>query len=170
MMPSLAELMAAVAESGPRPSPACPTCAGADRGQRERDAHGHGVPVGPVRGEASRRGRLRVSGGVARTAFGADRALAPWDDPLDLDVEREAEERSDEDDQREDEHILERGLYGDRADEGGSHEGLDAEQDPSTEVGPHAAVDLDTRRASSEVSEGSGSGKHEGDEDDRDAD
>lgn len=63
----------------------------------------------------------------------AEQSLAPWEDALDLNLDRHRQDRADQDDQAQDHGILDRGLGGDRADEVGRDEDLQAQQDRRTE-------------------------------------
>ena len=66
--------------------------------------------------------------------------------------------------------LLQRGLDGDGANEVGSDECLEAEQDPASEIGTHAAVHLGTGNAAPQPDDPSRSREKQGDDDDRDAD
>lgn len=65
----------------------------------------------------------------------AEQSLAPREDALDLNLDRHRhrQDRADQDDQAQDHGILDRGLGGDRADEVGRDEDLQAQQDRRTE-------------------------------------
>jgi len=90
---------------------------------------------------------------AARPRLGAP----PRPAPLDLDFEREAQERPDHDDERKHGKVLERGRHRDRADDVRRDQELEAEQDPTSEIGPIA---LEGRRPAdgreSAIDEGDG--------------
>jgi len=94
----------------------------------------------------------------------------PWEDPVDLDVDRKAENGSHDYDQSEHADALERRFHRDSADEIGCDENLEADQNPSSEYLAAAPVGEAGVAVAGEDADDGDYGEQEGGDQHRDRD
>src|SRR4249920_3933171 len=97
------------------------------------------------------------------------RGASPGPATVELDFQREAQERPDDDDQPKNSDILERGLDGDGTDDVGGHQELQPEQDAACEDGSDGPVDAPRTVASEQAECSAHQGCRQAHEDGRDA-